>query len=133
MRTAIGIGMLLAVLGLASSSSAAALDGSVPILCAIASVTECSSGRDCERQTAEGAEVPPFIWVNVQQRLLKSPDGARTSPITAVERADGRLMLQGMQNGRVWGAVIDERTGKMFGAISEADGGFVLSGACLVP
>jgi hypothetical protein len=131
MRAAIGI-VVLAALGLPPGVSAAALDGSVPMLCSIASVMECSS-QDCERQTADGAEVPPFIWINVQQRLLRSADGARTSPIASVARADGRLMLQGMQNGRVWGAVIDERSGRMFATVGEADGGFVLSGACLVP
>ena len=132
MHTRIAIGAL-AALGLFPGVSAAALDGSVPMLCSIASVMECSPGGDCERQTAADAEVPPFIWVNVQQRLLRSPDGARTSPIGNMARADGQLMLQGIQNGRVWGAVIDERTGRLFATVGEADGGFVLTGACLVP
>jgi hypothetical protein len=34
-------------------------------------------------------------------------------------------MLQGMQNERVWGAVIDEESGRMSATTGEADGAFV--------
>lgn len=112
---------------------AAALDGSAPMLCALTSVMECSARGECERRTAGDADVPPFIRVNVQQSLLSSLDGRRTSPIITVQRANGRLMLQGAQNGRVWGAVIDQQTGQMSASVTEHDGAFVLTGACVVP
>jgi hypothetical protein len=105
----IGIWMSLGLLPLAVV--AAPMDGSAPMLCALNAVME----------------------VNVQQRLLSSVDGARTSPITAVQRSNGRLMLQGMQNERVWGAVIDEETGRMSATVGENDGAFVISGACIAP
>jgi hypothetical protein len=127
----IGIWMSLGLLPLAVV--AAPMDGSAPMLCALNAVMECSRRGDCERTTAEDAGLPPFVRVNVQQRLLSSVDGARTSPITAVQRSNGRLMLQGMQNERVWGAVIDEETGRMSATVGENDGAFVISGACIAP
>ena len=131
MTASIGV---LATLGLLPAVLVAApMDGSAPLLCALNSVVECSRQGDCERTTAEEAELPPFVRINVQQRLLSSVDGARTSPITTVQRANGRLMLQGMQNERVWGAVIDEASGQMSATVGEYDGAFVITGACIAP
>jgi len=42
-------------------------------------------------------------------------------------------MIQGMQNARVWGAVIDEQSGQMSATAGEADGAFVLVGNCIAP
>ena len=112
---------------------AAPMDGSAPMLCGLASVMECSRKGECERSSAEEAQVPPFVRVNVPQKVLTSVDGARTSPITAVQRTNGRLMIQGMQNERVWGVVIDEQTGQMMATVGEDDGAIVISGACIAP
>jgi len=128
-----GIGVL-ASLGIAPWPAAAApMDGSVPMLCAVNSVVECSKLGDCERVTAEDASVPPFVRINVPQRVLSSVDGTRTSPIVSIQRTNGRLMLQGAQNQRIWGAVINEETGRMSATIGEDDGAIVLSGACIAP
>lgn len=124
---AVGVGLA------ASQAVAAPLDGSAPILCAFTSVTECSQGGECQRSSAEAADVPAFIRVNVPRNELSTLDGKRTSPIAKVERLNGRLMIQGLQNARVWGAVIDETTGQMGATVSEADGAIVISGACVAP
>ena len=110
---------------------AAPLDGSVPMLCAVNSVVECTRRGDCERSTAEDSQVPPFVRIDVGKKLLISVDGARTSPISAVQRNNGRLMLQGMQNERVWGAVINEQTGQMSATVGEDDGAIVLNATCI--
>ena len=133
MRALLVIGALVGLGILPSAVPAAPLDGSAPMLCALTSVVECSRRGDCERSTAEDAAVPPFVRINVQQRLLSSVDGGRTSPIASVQRANGRLMMQGMQNARVWGAVIDEQTGQMSATVGEDDGAIVISGVCIAP
>jgi hypothetical protein len=124
----------LATLGLfpAPAVPAASLDGSKPVLCALSSVVECSRRGDCQRTNAEDAHVPPFVVFNFPQRVLSSVDGARTSPFTTVSRANGRMMIQGVQNERVWGAVINEETGQMSATVGEDDGAIVISGACTV-
>jgi len=132
MRRVLVIGVCV-WLGLPPSVLAAApLDGSAPMLCALTSVFECPLGGGCERR-AVGEDVPVFWRVNVPQRLLSSLDGARSSPIANVQRDGGRLMLQGIQNGKVWGLAIDEQSGQMAATVAEADGGTVLEGACTVP
>ena len=133
MRRLIAIGVLAGSAVLPSAVPAAPLDGSAPMLCALNSVVECGRKGDCERSSADEAGIPAFIRVNVPQRLLSSLDGARTSPIVNVQRSNGQLMLQGMQLERVWGAVIDEASGRMSATAGEADGAFVLIGTCIAP
>jgi|SRR5215468_5283348 len=118
---------------LPSLARGASLDGSVPVLCAITSVTDCARKGDCERSSAEEADVPPFVRINVPQKVMSSVDGARTSPIANVQRTNGRLMIQGTQNERAWSAVIDENTGQIMATVNEYDGAIVLSGSCIVP
>src|SRR5580765_6466437 len=133
MTRLIAIGAVLGLGVLPSAVLAAPLDGSAPMLCALQSVMECTRTGDCERSGGEDSGIPPFMRVNVPQRQLSSLDGARTSPIVSVQRSNGSLMLQGMQNERVWGAVIDEETGRMSATAVEAEGAFVLIGTCVVP
>ena len=124
-----------ALVGMALSpwaAVAAPLDGSKPMLRAVHQVMDCEADN-CGRTSAEEAQVPPFVRIDVQNRLLSSVDGARTSPIAQVNRTNGRLMLQGMQNERVWGVVINERSGRMWATVGEDDGAIVLSGACIAP
>lgn len=111
--------------------SAAPLDSSTPLLCALNSVQECARRGNCERTNTDEAEIPAFVQINLPKKILSSVDGKRTSPITSVNRANGRLMIQGMQNERVWGAVVDEETGLMSATVSEAEGAIVITGACL--
>ena len=122
------VGMALAP----EAAVAAPLDGSAPMLCAVHQVLDCEADN-CERTSAEDAKIPPFVRIDVQRRLLSSVDGARTSAISQTNRTNGRLMLQGMQNQRVWGAVINEQTGRMWATIGEDDGAIVISGACISP
>ena len=133
MRALLATGALVGLGLLASTASAAPLDGTVPMLCALNSVVECARRGDCERSTAEDAQVPPFVRIDVGKQLLSTVDGGRTSPIASVQRANGRLMVQGMQNERVWGAVINEQTGQMSATVGEDDGAIVISGTCIAP
>ena len=127
------IGILAGPGMLPAATDAAPMDGSTPLLCALSSVVECARGGSCDRSSTDEAQVPPFVRIDVQQKMLSSVDGARTSPITAVQSVNGRLMLQGMQNERVWGAVVNEQTGQMSATIGEDDGAIFISGACLAP
>jgi hypothetical protein len=131
--TVAGVAVISCLLPSAAPPSAAPLDSSTPILCALNSVTECARRGNCERTNSEDAEIPSFVQINVPKKVLSTVDGKRTSPITSVNRANGRLMIQGMQNERVWGAVVDEETGHMSATVSEADGAIVITGACTAP
>jgi len=133
MRAILTTGALVGLAVLPAAVPAAPMDGSAPLLCALNTVMECARRGECERSTAEDAEVPAFVRIDVRGRVLSTVDGARTSPIASTQRVNGRLMIQGMQNERVWGAVINEQTGQMSATVGEDDGAIVISGACVAP
>jgi hypothetical protein len=133
MRTLLVVGALVCLVVLPSTTPGAPLDSSKPVLCALTSVIECSQQGKCEHSTADGANVPAFVRVNTPERVLSTVDGARTSPIAGLQRENGRLMIQGMQNARAWSAVINEETGQLAATVAEADGAIVIAGACTVP
>jgi len=123
----------IAVLGLFSSAIAQAkFDGSVPLLCVPIEITQCDEGERCYRGTAEDVNLPQFIRVNLEEKILSGVGlaAARTTPINFMARENGRIVLHGGQNGRGWTALISEETGKLSATISDTGTAFIIFGAC---
>ena len=133
----IGSGVLVAM-GVVSPSTArsAGLHGSAPMLCAMIGATECDRVGGCEPVDLASAGLPPFIRVTVGQKLLEATDGSgRKSAIGSATllKDQERLVVQGVDGGRAWSAVIGQRAGELTATIVDHDGGFVVSGACTLP
>jgi hypothetical protein len=120
----------LAVLALAASARAEGLDTSKPLSCTLAEAAECDGVADCSDVTLEAIDVPPLWRVDFAARQLASADGQRTSPIATLETLDAVLVLQGHQGGRGWTMVIDRASGHLSLSAADAEGAFVLAGAC---
>ena len=117
-------------------AGAAEMDGSVPFLCAMIAATECDRWGVCDPVDPAIAGIPPFVRVNVGQKTLEATDGSgRKSEIQSVTVAkeQKRLLLQGGEQGRLWSAVIGQRSGELTASILDHDGGFVVSGTCTLP
>ena len=132
---ATGLVVLVLVIG-APIAALAALDGSTPMLCAVSTVMECDAEGKCVRITPDHhPDFPSILRVNVPQRVIVGgggPDG-RKSEIKSVTRLDGRLVLQGGENGRGWTATVAEDTGRMSAGIVTDTFAFNLFGACTTP
>ena len=131
-RRRAAIGLALGALLAMPSAATAALDGSTPILCSLASLMECDTIK-CERITAEDADVPSFVRVDVPRGMVTAVPGSRQTPIKSATRLNGRLILQGGESGRGWSATIAEDSGKMAIAVADQDHAFVIFGACVAP
>jgi hypothetical protein len=132
-RVVPAVAVLAAAILLAPVPAPAAgpFDGSVPLLCAVQDVMECGPGGDCQRRTLDAVNFPPFLVVDVGAQSMAADDGSnRTAPIQHIERADGRVILQGGQMGRAWSAVIAQDTGRLSAGVLDQQGAFVLFGAC---
>ena len=108
-------------------------DGSKPLICAVIEVFECVPGGECQLGGAESINIPQFLKINFEEKTISSTPEAgpvRTTKIQNMERADGKLILQGVQNGRAWSMVINETTGKVTLSASDELAGFVIFGAC---
>ena len=58
---------------------------------------------------------------------------AKSELYTGTVNLNGRLVLQGGENGRGWSATIDEANGVMSAAVVDEDHTFSLFGACTTP
>jgi len=112
---------------------AANFDGTKPLICAITTIMECDAGQ-CDRYAPEGTTVgaPSFIKIDVTTKVVTASLG-RKSPLGTINHVDGRLVLQGGENGRGWSATIDEDSGEMSAAVVDKDHTFSLFGACTTP
>jgi hypothetical protein len=124
----LGVGILL----LSPNAGAGDLDGAKALACDLAEVAECDGVAQCTDVTAEQIDLPRVVHVDFAGRRLASPDGQRTSPITAFEALETTLVLQGHQNGRGWTMVIERATGRLSATLADVEGAFVLAGSCSI-
>ena len=139
----------LNVIGLASCLAfltgpvvAGDFDGSKPLLCATASIIECVPETDdgCVQVSAAAIDAPRFIRIDAagKQAVGTLYDGAqRSSGISSVNHLDGKLILQGVQDGVEgvrdgvgWTMAIAEDVGTMVVTASGDEVAFVIFGAC---
>jgi hypothetical protein len=114
-----------------ASVSAGQFDGSKPFLCAMTTIMECDGSGQCERRTHEAASAPTFLRVDVGAHVLTAGPNRKTT--FQSKRLDGRLILQGGENGRGWSATINEESGLLAAAVVDDDFTFSIFGACTMP
>ena len=115
-------------------------DGSKPVICAPVKVVECTPEGGCQEVTAESVGVPQFMSVDLDQKTITSVgkrDGNRKSVIQRIEDMDGRLILQGVDEGIrdlrdsvAWSAMLSKETGKFVVTASGDQVAFIVYGAC---
>ena len=140
MKTTVKLTASIAMLFGFLSANAATFDGSKPVLCALQHVTECEAGAPCARVWTQEINAPDFLQVDVVNKVISATAEAgtdRTTPIERSEHLDGKLILQGaddgvegVRDGLAWSIVIDDTSGKM--VLSAAGDGvaFAVFGAC---
>jgi len=119
---------------LACTSPVRATEGeSTPLLCAPDEEIQCESHGECIRGTIQGVRLPRFIRVDVaQQQVSGVVEGEKlATAIKTWQQLDGRLILQGAENGRGWSMTIDEKSNEMTLTVSGDQVGFVVFGACM--
>ena len=116
---------------LSANVSAEGLDASQPLSCDLTEVAQCDGPAKCRPVTFAQIDLPPVVQVNFVERQITSEDGQRTSPIASVETRDAVLLLQGHQDGRGWTLVIERATGALSAALADAEGGLMVTGACM--
>jgi len=120
------------IMGLLPWSLVLAAEESGPWLCAPIQEIECGQSGECKTNAAESLNLPPFIKIDLvaKQASGVSEGQEEVAAIQRVERVDGRLILQGAQNGRGWSTVIVEGTGKMTLSVSGDETAWIAFGVC---
>ena len=115
----------------AANAAAEGLDASRPLSCDLTEATQCDGAAKCIPVTFEQINLPPVIEVDFSESQINTEDGERRSPIASVETLDAVLLLQGHQSGRGWTLVIERATGALSAALADAEGGMMVTGACV--
>jgi hypothetical protein len=115
MRKRLWISTLAAgLLVLAGRVSADDLTGQQRLLCASVQATLCTSDGDCESDPPWVLNIPQFVEVNLADKVLSTTKASgenRSTPIRSVLREGGEIFVQGVEMGRAFSFVIEEKTG----------------------
>ena len=125
----------------ASTAAAADFDGSKPLLFSVISVLECTLEEGCAQVTAESISLPQFLKIDFKNKRVSPAmevHEKRGSEIKRMERIEGKLMLQGaedgvegVRDGLGWTLAISEETGRAILTASGEEVALVVFGACL--
>ena len=109
------------------------LTGADKILCSTVQVVACWQDGDCADVPGSELNVPQFVQVDLVGKQLRTTQASgenRSTPIRIIERAGGRIALQGYEEGRAFSLVIDEDTGRVSFASAADERVVVVFGAC---
>jgi hypothetical protein len=94
---------LLCIAAVPLLAGAADFDGSKPLVCTVIEVNECLAGEGCQELAPEEINLPRYLWINVGKKTIQSKktgDDVRKSRIEAARQLDGKLIVQGAEEGR---------------------------------
>lgn len=117
---------------------AAGFDGSSPLICAFSSAMECRPSEDCERVEVSEIRLPAFVNIDFDEHRIEGRvENGKTTTIENLEHIDGKLILQGAEDGvegerdgTGWTVTISEETGNMVVVAAGEDVAFIVFGAC---
>lgn len=140
MKKIIGIALLLCCLGMVPlAASAEDFDGSKSLLFAATKAFECTPAGGCDEVSVEELFLPQFLRIDITKEEI-SAIPATENPASKIERmesVDGKLMLQGAEDGSAserdgvgWTMAIAQDSGKTVLTFSGEKAAFVVFGAC---
>jgi len=139
-KKSIGIALLLCCMGMVPlAASAEDFDGSKSLLFAATKAFECTPAGGCGETTVEELFLPQFLRIDVSKNEIGAIP-ASENPASKIERmeiVDGKLMLQGAEDGSAserdgvgWTMAIAQDSGKTVLTFSGDKAAFVVFGAC---
>ncbi len=116
-------------------------DGSRPLLISVIRAIECTPDGECREMSPERIDLKRFLKIDFEKKTIRPARAAEDVPDTTIERmerVDGKLILQGAEDGYQsvrdglgWTIAIAEDTGGVVLTASGDQVAFVVFGACL--
>jgi hypothetical protein len=102
------------------------LTGVDRFICSAGSVSACCDDGQCASGTAAELGVPQFMEIDLAQKQINSTKASRlnrTTTLEYVKRANGTIMLQGVDIDRAYSFVINEKSGEISATVAIEDAG----------
>lgn len=125
---------------LAQTGNAGNFNGSKPMVCATIQAIECSPDSGCAEVSLESAGLPRFAVIDILKKQIYPTQETGIDRVSAIERieiVDGKLILQGaedgiegVRDGLGWTMAIVEESGDLVLTASGDGVAFVVFGAC---
>ena len=125
----------------ATAVEAEDFDGTRPMLISVIRVVECVPDGTCREVSPASVELPQFLKIDFNKKTIQPAAAGDEAPTTTIERhevVDGKLILQGaedgyenMRDGLGWTMAITEETGQVVLTASGDQVAFVVFGAAL--
>jgi len=132
---------LMGALVVVSAAAAGDFDGTRPLLVSVLRVVECTPDGACRQVSPESVELPQFMKIDFANKTIgpaAADDDRPGTPIERQEVVDGKLILQGaedgydkMRDGLGWTIAISAETGQVVLTASGDEVAFVVFGAAL--
>ena len=135
MRRKLITNLFLALLFLAAAGNAAADDlaGAQSILCTAVQATICTDDGKCSIENPWDLNIPQFLELDLKGKMMattKASGENRSTPMRTLERENGLLFIQGIEQGRAFSLVISESTGMLSVAVARDGKAVSVFGAC---
>jgi hypothetical protein len=107
--------------------------GASKLLCTSVQATSCRDDGDCVTDVPWAFNIPQFIEIDLAGKMLsttKASDEARQSPIQSLVRIDGAMIIQGLEQGRAYSFVINNKSGRLSAAVARDGITVTVFGAC---
>jgi len=132
MRSRFPLALSTLVLG-AGAALADDVTGANRLLCHADTINICYDDGTCEAGSADALNLPQFIEVDLVAKRLSTTKASglnRTSAIESLKRLDDLIVLQGVEKGRAYSFVIEQKTGDLTIAVAGPTRGVSAFGAC---
>lgn len=127
--------LVLGLLVLAATAAAVAddLTGQQSVLCTAVQATVCDDTGSCVIENPWDLNIPQFLELNLKDKTVSTTKASgenRSTPIRTLLREDGLIVLQGVEMGRAFSFVIEEKTGLLSAAVAREGKTVSVFGAC---
>jgi hypothetical protein len=109
------------------------VSGANRMLCSVLEAHACAAGSDCHALSPVDLNIPRFIELDAKARRLSTTAASgeeRQTVADSLQRTDGRLLLQGHEQGRAFSLMVDEAAGEATFASAAVGRGVVVFAAC---
>ena len=127
------VSIVMAGLTIATAALGDDVTGSESLLCSASRIIACFEEGDCTELVAEEIGVPQFVVIDTKAGKVSTTKASgenRSTPIGKINRADGLMFFQGIEQSRAFSFVIHEQTGHLTVAVSRDGLSVSVFGSC---